>query len=341
MKKSSIKSLFAALAILGLAFSASPASAALPAKGPDFLYTMGHGAAEGSIGDLYCLKFKELVEAKSGGKIKVNVYSGSQLGTYGEMLVSLQTNDIQGMIFLQAPAVSFIPQLAVLDLPYAFLGKTPAQIDKALNDSEYIKLLDASFAKSGYKRMSFAQAGTFREVTSSKELRKVEDFKGLNIRTLENKYHIAFWKSVGANPTPVAFGELYLSLQQGLVDAQENPYDTSRAAKFNEVQKYIVNTHHIAYLNLFLVNKAYYESMPAEYREVFDAAHDEAKVYAEKLMADSASTQLQGLVDSGMTKIDLPDEELAKLAEKAKPVEAMIRKDVGDDVVDAFLKALQ
>lgn len=339
MKKSSLKTLFAVLAVIGLVVAASPASAAL--NGPDFLYTMGHGAAEGSIGDLYCLKFKELAEAKSGGKIKVNVYAGSQLGTYGEMLVSLQTNDIQGMIFQPAPAVSFIPQLALLDLPYAFLGKTPEQIDKTLNNSEYSAILDKSFEKAGYKRMSFAQAATFRETTSNKELRTLENFKGLNIRTLENKYHIAFWKSVGANPTPVAFGELYLSLQQGLVDAQENPYDTSRAAKFNEVQKYIVNTHHILYPNLFLVNKRYFESMPAEYQKVFEECHMEAKAYAVGLMAGSATTQLQGLIDGGLTKIDLPDEELARLAEKAKPVEALIRKDIGDDVVNTFLKSLE
>ena len=337
MKSFGLRTLFAALLGLGLTFG--PAHAAL--TGPDFLYTMGHGAAEGSIGDLYCLKFKSLVEAKSGGKIKVNVYPGSQLGTYGEMLVSLQTNDIQGMIFQPAPAVSFIPQLALLDLPYAFLGKSPAQIDKALNNSKYSEELDKAFTKAGYKRMSFAQAGTFRETTSNKALNKIEDFKGLNIRTLENKYHIAFWRSVGANPTPVAFGELYLSLQQGLVDAQENPYDTSRAAKFQEVQKFIVNTHHILYPNLFLVNKGYYESMPADYRQVFDAAHEEAKVYAVGLMTESATTQLKGLIDGGLTQIDLPAAELAKMAEKAKPVETLIRKDLGDGIVDTFLQSLQ
>jgi tripartite ATP-independent transporter DctP family solute receptor len=301
---------------------------------------MGHGAAEGSIGDLYCIKFKELVENKSNSKIKVNVYAGSQLGTYGEMLVSLQANDIQGMIFQPAPAVSFIPQLALLDLPYAFLGKSPAQIDKVLNSSSFTKLLDEAFEKAGYKRMSFAQAGTFREVTSDRELRKIEDFKGLNIRTLENKYHIAFWKAVGANPTPVAFGELYLALQQGLVDAQENPYDTTKAAKFQEVQKYVVNTHHILYPNLFLVNKGYYESMPEEYRKIFDESHLEAKDYAVKLMEESAVSQLKGLVDGGLTVIDLPDEELKKMADHAKPVEEIIRKDLGDDVVDSFLSSL-
>lgn len=341
MKKSIFAAAVLVLCSVILTVSSISAFAALPENGPEFLYTMGHGAAEGSIGDLYCLKFKEIVEAKSGGKIKVNVYAGSQLGTYGEMLVSLQTNDIQGMIFQPAPAVSFISQLALLDLPYAFLGKTPEQIGKALNESAFTEELNKAFAKAGYKFMSFAQAGTFREVTSNKELRKIEDFKGLNIRTLENKYHIAFWKAVGANPTPVAFGELYLSLQQGLVAAQENPYDTARAAKFHEVQKFVVNTHHILYPNLFLVNKKHYESMPEDYRKAFDEAHVEARTYAEKLMAESAVTQLKGLQDGGMTVINLSDEELHKMAEKAKVVEEMIRKDLGNEIVDSFLSSLK
>ena len=313
----------------------------LPEDGPEYLYTMGHGAAEGSIGDLYCLKFKELVEAASSGKIRVNVYAGSQLGTYGEMLMNLLTNDIQGMIFQPAPAVSFIPQLAVLDLPYAFLGKTQEQIDKALNHSEFTEVLDEAFAKAGYKRMSFAQAASFREVTSNRAIYRMEDFKGLNIRTLENKYHIAFWRSTGANPTPVAFGELYLSLQQGLVDAQENPYDTARAAKFYEVQKYIVNTHHILYPNLFIVNKFYYGSMPFTYQAIFDDCHNKAKAYAQELMARGAITEQQKLIDNGLTRIDLHDNELQKLALSAQAaVEPIIRSDIGDKAVDAFLAAL-
>jgi len=307
---------------------------------PTFHYILGHGAAEGSIGDKYGIKFKELVEEKSEGNITVDVYAGSQLGTYGEMLQGLKKGDVSAMIFQPAPAVSFIPELAMLDMPYAFYGYTKEQIDKALNDSEYTKILDESFKKAGYKRISFAQAATFRETTSSKEIRTVEDFKGIKIRTLENKYHLEFWKNVGANPTPLAFGELYLSLQQGLVDAQENPYDTALAAKFAEVQKYVINTHHIIYPNLFLVNDALYESMPEDYKAIFDEAAAEAKVYAEGLMADSSTTNLKKLQDAGMELIDFSDDELAKMKEKAKPVEALLRNDLGNEIVDTFFSSL-
>ncbi len=302
-----------------------------------FHFIMGHGAAEGSIGDIVCKKFEELIEAKSNGRITADVYAGSQLGTYGEMLQGLKTGDVSGIVMQPAPAVSFIPELAMLDLPYAFSGCTQPQIDEILNNSEYSEILQRSFDDAGYKGVWFAQAASFRETTSSKPINTIEDFKGLKIRVLENKYHLEFWKSVGASPTPLAFGELYLALQQGLVQAQENPYDTSLAAKFPEVQKYLVHTHHIIYPNLFIVSKELYDSMPQEYKDIFDEVSIELKQFTVDLMEDSKQTNLEQLKDAGMTVIDLPDSEMQKLKEKAVSVEVMLKNDLGDDVVQAFI----
>lgn len=317
-------------------------SVAPAASKGEFLYIMGHGAAENSIGDLYCKKFKELVEAKTDGVVTVDVYSGNQLGGYPEMMQSLRDGDIGGMIFQPSPAVSFVPELAVLDIPYAFLGMNQAQIDKCLNDSEFSKILYGSFAQKGYKVMSFAEAATFREVTANKEIKSAADFKGLNIRTLENNNHIAFWRALGANPTPVAFSELYLSLQQGLVDAQENPYDTALNAGFPEVQKFLVETHHILYPNLFVVNKELYESMPEDIQAKFNEAANEAKEFAVNLMKDSAETDRQKMIAAGMTDIVLSDEELAKMRDAGLPaVEKLVRESLGDEVVNAFMNSLK
>lgn len=322
--------------------SADKGSKNKPIGEQQFTYIFGHGAAEKSIGDLYCNKFKELVEAKSGGAITVEVYSGNQLGTYGEMMQSLKNGDIGGMIFQPSPAVSFVPELACLDIPYAFLGMDQAKIDKILNNSKYADILRKSFEDKGYKYMSMAQAASFRETTSNKEIRKAEDFQGLKIRTLENNNHIAFWKSIGANPTPIAFGELYLSLQQHLVDAQENPYDTALNAGFPEVQKYLVETHHILYPNIFIVNKAKYDSMPDNYKKVFDEAAAEAKKYAEETMKQSATTDRKAMVDKGMTDIELPQAELQKLKDKSfDTVINQVRQQVGDTTMNAFLDALK
>lgn len=335
MKKSLCVALVMVM-VLGLACSA-PASS----KG-EFLYIMGHGAAENSIGDLYCKKFKELVEAKTDGVVTVDVYSGNQLGGYPEMMQSLRDGDIGGMIFQPSPAVSFVPELAVLDIPYAFLGMNQEQIDKCLNDSEFSKILYESFSQKGYKVMSFAEAATFREVTANKEITSAADFKGLNIRTLENNNHIAFWRALGANPTPVAFSELYLSLQQGLVDAQENPYDTALNAGFPEVQKYLVETHHILYPNLFVVNKELYESMPVEIQAKFNEAANEAKAFAVNLMKDSAATDRQRMIDAGMKDIVLSDEDLGKMRDAGLPaVEKLVRESLGDATVNAFMNSLK
>ena len=190
--------------------------------------------------------------------------------------------------------------------------------------------------------MSFAEAATFREVTANREIKSAADFKGLNIRTLENNNHIALWRALGANPTPVAFSELYLSLQQGLVDAQENPYDTALNAGFPEVQKYLVETHHILYPNLFVVNKELYESMPADIQAKFNEAAAEAKEFAVNLMKDSSETDKQKMIAAGMTEIVLSDEELAKMRDAGLPaVEKLVRDSLGDDVVNAFMNSLK
>ncbi|HQK54466.1 MAG TPA: TRAP transporter substrate-binding protein DctP [Sedimentibacter sp.] len=317
----------------------TPATSTPAGEEKTFHFIMGHGAAEGSIGDLVCKKFEELIEAKSNGKITADVYAGSQLGTYGEMLQGLKTGDVSGIVMQPAPAVSFIPELAMLDLPYAFYGLTQSQIDEILNNSEYSKILQESFDKAGYKGVWFAQAASFRETTSSKKINTIEDFKGLKLRVLENKYHLEFWKNVGASPTPLAFGELYLALQQGLVHAQENPYDTSLAAKFPEVQKYLIHTHHIIYPNLFIISKSLYESMPADYQAIFDQVAIELKQYAADLMEDSKKTNLEKLKEAGMTVIDLPEAEIQKLKDKAVVVEEMLKKDLGDQVVQTFLNS--
>lgn len=317
------------------------ATSSKPIGDQKFNYIFGHGAAEKSIGDLYCLKFKELVEKKSGGAITVDVYSGNQLGTYGEMMQSLQSGDIGGMIFQPAPAVSFVKELSVLDIPYAFLGADQAKIDKVLNNSKFADILKKSFDKAGYKYVSMAQAASFRETTSNKPVKTAAEFAGLKIRTLENNNHIAFWKALGANPTPVAFGELYLSLQQHLVDAQENPYDTSLNAGFAEVQKYLIETHHILYPNIFIVNKDKYNSMPENYRKVFDEAAIEAKKYAVETMSKSANDDRKKLIAAGMQEIVLPESELKIMAEKGSVVKDLVRKQVGDETIDAFLDALK
>ncbi len=308
---------------------------------PEFLFIFGHGAAEESIGDLYCKEFKRLVEEASHGKIKVDVYSGSTIGSYNEMIQNVSTGDQGGLVLQPSPIVSVIPYLSMLDLPYAFYGCTSDQINWVLNESDFATKLREQFAENNVYYVSSVNAGGYRETTSKNACKTVADFKGLNIRTLENNYHMAFWSQIGANPTPIAFAELYLSLQQGLVDAQENPFDTSYAAGFQEVQDYLIMTDHIAYNNMFLVSKTLFDSMPAEYQAVFNDCAAQAREYARGLMADADQTYKTKMLDEGMELIELADDVKAELKSNASVVEGMLRTDLGNEIVDAFLSSIE
>lgn len=321
--------------------TATPPVAAPVVEAPEFTLILGHGAPVGTASDLWSVKFKEVVEAKSAGKIKVDLFPTMQLGSDREMLEGVQTGDISIVLSQTAPAASFVPELAVFDLPNVFSKYDAATIDKALNHSSFTTQINEAYAKAGYINLGFLQGGTFRETSSNKEVTKLEEFKGLKIRTMENKYHMAYWKALGANPTPVIFAELYMALQQGLVQAEENAYDTMFNAKFQEVQKYVINTHHLLYLNQFVMNKALYEKMPADYQKMISDSVAEATADVAAKLDGLATTNLKKLNDAGMKTVDFAPEMFDQMIEKAKPVYDMIRTDIGDKLVDTLLTELE
>ncbi|MDF2892933.1 MAG: tripartite ATP-independent periplasmic transporter solute receptor, DctP family [Clostridia bacterium] len=264
-----------------------------------------------------------------------------QLGSDREMVEGVQAGDISIVLLQTAPAASFVPELAVFDLPNVFSKYDAATIDRALNKSAFTDLINEAYAKAGFVNLGYLQGGTFRETSSNKNITKLEDFKGLKIRTMENKYHMAYWQALGANPTPVIFAELYMALQQGLVEAEENAYDTMFNAKFMEVQKYVINTHHLLYLNQFIMNKDLYEKMPADYQKIMDESVAEATADVSSKLGAFGATNLKSLTDAGMKVVDFTPEMFDQMIEKAKPVYDMIRADIGDKLVDTLLTELE
>ena len=304
-------------------------------------YTLQLAGAYPSTGEtpraLATEKIKELIESKSDGKIKVHVYLDSQLGGDREILEGCQLGDISMVSQTTAPQVGFIPELAVFDIPMLFDNLDVAR--KTLTGS-FREQLDKWYEKAGLKLLLFEPI-YYRETTSNRPFAKLEDFKGLKIRTMENTYHMAFWKALGANPTPLNFAELYVALQQGIVDAQENPYEIIWASKFYEVQKNLVNTHHIAFILSIAMNKDLYDGMPEEYKQIVNESMQEAADYLFDLAKAKNDEMLASLEEVGMNISD-PDPALkAELKKAAKEVENMIREKAGDEVVDSLVTATE
>jgi len=303
--------------------------------------TYGNGAALGAAGDLWGMEFCKIVEQKTNGKLKVGYFPNMQLGNDSEMQQQMLAGEIDIVSLQTAPTTPFVPEVAVFDLPLAFAKYDAATIDKVLNDSPFNTLLNQAYAKAGLINLGFLQGATFREMTSNKEIKTVDDFKGIKIRTMDAKFHLAFWKALGANPTPLAFPELYMSLQQGVVAAQENANDTNVSAKFYEVQKYLVNTHHILYLNQFLMNKSKFDSLDPAYQKAIQESVAEATGVIAAQMTKLNDDNKKILVDNGMTSLEFEPAFYDELIEKSKSVYDEIRQAIGTELVDSLVNELE
>lgn len=246
---------------------------------------------------------------KTEGRLKIDYHPNAELGGDEDLLRQLRANDIQLVVGQMAPVTAFVPEGAVFDLPMVFTPYDGKTIDRVLNgDGPFRTKLAAAYERAGLHYLGTLQNGTYRLMTSNKPVRTLEDFKGIKIRTMSNKNHMAFWSVMGANPTPLAWPELYFSLQSGIVEAEENAADSIVSANFNEVQKYVAETNVILYANELVVNKKAFDALPEAYQKVLEESVQEA-------MAELAPTLVQVDKDSkaklqqkGMTLITYPPE---------------------------------
>lgn len=300
----------------------------------------GNGAANGAAGDLWGIAFCENVERITGGKLTVSYFGNSQLGVDSELQQQMLAGDIDIVSCQPAQTTSFVPEVAVFDLPMVFAKYDAAAIDKALNDSSFTTLINEGYGKAGMLCLGFLQGATFREMTSNKEIRTLDDFSGVKIRTMDSKYHLMFWQALGANPTPLAFTELYMSLQQGVVEAQENANDTNVSSQFFEVQDYLVNTHHILYMNQFLINKARFEGLAPAYQDAVRQAVAEATASLAPDMSKINEDNKAIMIENGMESIEFEPSFVDEVIAKAQGVYTAIRGEIGDAIVDALINEL-
>lgn len=297
----------------------------------------GVGAAAQLFGELVAEKVAEFTD----GKLTVEYYPNSQLGNDQELQAQMLAGDIDFVIAQTAQTVNFVPEVAIFDLPMVFAKYDAKTIDYALNRSPFTEKINGAYRAKNMLNLHYLQGATFRETTSNKKIGSIGDFKGLKIRTMENQYHMDFWKALGAAPTPLPWPEVYVSLQQGLVHAQENATDTCVGANLDEVQKYLVMTHHILYCNQFLINASKFDSLDALYRDAFQEAIDEAATEIEAQLTVIDRDNKEMLLDGGMELIEFEASFIDEVLDKAQSVYTSIGEDIGQDYVDALLDALE
>lgn len=282
-------------------------------------------------------KFAELVESRSGGKLKVNVFPGGALGSDQANVSALQGGTLEMASMNSGIFASLVKDFAIYDFPFLFA--TPKEAD-AVVDGPFGRMLHAKLEDKGLVGLAYYELG-FRHITNSKRpITKVDDLAGLKLRVIPNPINIDWVSALGANPTPMPFPELYAALEQKAVDGQENPVATINAAKFYEVQKHLALTNHQYNPQSVVISKKFWDGLTGDEKKIVqDAATESAKYQREQSRASVASA-LENLKKNGMQVTELPPAEVAKFRDKMKPVIAKHSASVGEATVSAMMAEL-
>jgi tripartite ATP-independent transporter DctP family solute receptor len=295
---------------------------------------MGHGHSQQHPDHLGYLKFKELLEKSSSGRLKVEIYPNSQLGSEEEMAQQVKLGTLTGLVAARYEDMS--PKLYATSLPFLFRDYDHAE--KALKSS-IGKELAGNTEANDMKMLAWTHSG-FRQITNNaRPIRKPEDLKGLKIRTPPLESVLKSMEAFGATPTPIPFGEVYTALKTGVVDGQENPYVNIFTGKFFEVQKFLSEVNYIYISSPLVVNLKFWKGLsPADQKLVETAAVESADLINSLVRSEDLKAK-DAMAKAGLKINALTPEEHAAFVAKAAPVyEYFIKKGLA---TQAGIEAIQ
>jgi tripartite ATP-independent transporter DctP family solute receptor len=322
--------LIAAVALLAVLCLALPgSSSAQPAK---FTLKLAHYAAENHAGQQAALMFKEGVEKRTNGNVKVEVYPNNKLGDPPSVL----EQNIQGVIDMSLPTQGqlskYSPKFGCVMIPFAY--DDYAHADRVL-DGPFLAWAAPDLEKAGLVFLSNWEWG-LRNITNSKrEIKGPEDVKGLKIRTPPEYQNQAAMEALGATVTTIGFSDLTLALKQGTVDGQENPVAVVFSNKLYETQKYMSMTGHTYNSMTHVMSKKSWDKLPADFQKIIREESQKAGAFMRKTIRDSEADQITKLKELGMviTTVDK-----AKFKAMMGPANDIIKSKVGAENFDAFMK---
>ena len=298
---------------------------------------LGYALKEDHPQGLSAKKFAELIAQKSGGKMTLRAYGNSMLGDDKQMIGALQGGVQQFSIQATSPLVGTVKDFGMLD--FFFLFSSEKQADAVLDGPVGQKLL-AKTQEKGLVGLAFLENG-FRNVTTNKRpITRLEDLQGLKIRVMQSPVFIESLQQLGANPTPLAFSELYTALETSTVDGQENPCAIVETSKFTEVQKFYSITNHV--YNSFVLNasKKWWDKLnPSEQKIIRDAAL-ETRDYHRKVSRENDAKCVANLQAQKMQVNKLVPAELSRMREKVKSVVDKFGKEYDPALLKEFMAAI-
>ncbi len=315
----------AALAALaGLAFAA-PQAQALEMK-------YGTTSPPGNVQELSSQEFAKRVNAKLGGKAKIEVFHSGQLGSDAEMLQKLKL----GTLDMSQPSTatsSVVPEFGLFDLPYLVKDRKHMA---CIGDKIIWPELAAKYEKQGYKLLGIWENGVRHITNNVRAINKPEDLKGIKLRVPQGVWRVRMFQAYGANPTPMAFSEVFVALRTGVLDGQENPYTNILAGKFQEVQKFLSETSHVYTPSFPSASLRRWNAWPEDVRAAILAAGREVQPWTYAIAGKEEEDTKKALIAGGM-QFNVADREA--FVKASEPVYELFAKEVpgGRDLINRAL----
>jgi len=284
---------------------------------------LGHQNATTSSLHLAAVKFAELVEQRTNGDLKIEVYPSGQLGGLNDLWTGVKIGTVDIAATLPATvAVDIVPGLAIFDSPYMFADV--AHFERVWTGEIGQELNAELIEKGGVRLLSMETFGS-RQLTAKKAILKPEDLAGMKIRSVTLPTFIATIEAMGATPTPMDYAEVYQSLLSGVIDGQENPPASIYTARFQEVQSHLMMTSHVLGINTTIMNEGVFQRLSPEYQQVIVESGKDAGVYGNVVALEQQQEMLDKLAESGMTIVG-PEQGLDVEAFRARVQEQALPK---------------
>lgn len=300
-----------------------------------FIYALGNAPATIDAAKF----FKMRLEQESKGTLSCDIYTDNVLGSERELLEGCQFGNYDIILATNATVASFDNDIFCLDIPWLFDNKEQVYevLDGPLGDR-----LAKGLEEKGFKLLQW-QENSFRTLSTNKKIEKMSDLEGIKIRIMENELQLQQWKNYGANPTPMAFTELFTALQQKTVDAQDNGAELTWQTKFYEVQSHYTYTKHIYSPYLILMSMEKFEGLTPEQQEIVLKVSDEAVDYERKRVSEYEAIALENIkAHPGMEYGELSPEAVEEFKAACADLKDLAYKKVKDpSVVDLLYSEVE
>ncbi len=297
------------------------------------------GNADGTLLGIVSKKYFEGLNDVSGGKLDVQFFDDGQLGGDTEILGGVKLGSIDIHVGSPSTLVNLIPELAILDI-----GGLYSDVDtcnKVLN-GKFFNILQKHYNEKGLQLLNI-YAATFRQTVSDIPIKSVSDLKGLKFRTMENNYQAIYWEDLGAVPTKLSFSELYIALQQGVVNSAEGALSTSIVPmKLAELAHYLIITNHIPSIMTTTMNKAKWDSLSSENQKYLTDMFEGIANEVIKGQAEDDERLIQLCKDKYKMEVIIPDQDLKDAIRNSRnKVINLMKQNINPDFVDEYLSAVK